>query len=420
MMNNIKNNRLIWIVLLMWLCFLAPAHADSKKEGIDVQDIVFSHIQDAYTWHITEWNGKEIAISLPILVKSEERGWDMFLSHHLHHGQAHHNYYIATEGEHAGKVVEKNSRGEEVRPVDLSLTKNVCGLFLSCGILLFVVLRTAHWYKRHPNQVPSGFTGLMEMIISYIQDGVIKESIGKEEYRPFSSYLLTVFFFILINNLIGIIPVFPGGANITGNIAVTAVLAGCTFIAVNLFAIKEYWKEEFVPKSKPEDYKTKVPLEWIEKDLRRVLSRAGISDEAIRVQEIGDYWRQKGKEFLIGKQLDIRLTDFEQINSIIRSVNTWGIESMRIGELKHKDLPMYRKQGKIEALKAAREKASYLVEAMGQQLGEVIRIIEPADNNISRYLPFEAQSNVSMGAAATEQYRVIKLRYEMTARFAIK
>ena len=119
MMNNIKNNRLIWIVLLMWLCFLAPAHADSKKEGIDVQDIVFSHIQDAYTWHITEWNGKEIAISLPILVKSEERGWDMFLSHHLHHGQAHHNYYIATEGEHAGKVVEKNSRGEEVRVPEL-------------------------------------------------------------------------------------------------------------------------------------------------------------------------------------------------------------------------------------------------------------------------------------------------------------
>ena len=240
-MNNIKNNKLIWTVLLMWLCFLAPAHAESQKEGIDVQDIVFSHIQDAYTWHITEWNGKEIAISLPVLVKSEERGWDMFLSHHLHHGKVHHNYYIASEGKHAGKVVEKNSRGEEVRPIDLSLTKNVCGLFLSCGILLFVVLRTARWYKKHPNQVPRGFTGLMEMIISYIQDGVIKESVGKDEYKPYSSYLLTVFFFILINNLIGIIPVFPGGANITGNIAVTAVLAGCTFIAVNLFATKEYY-----------------------------------------------------------------------------------------------------------------------------------------------------------------------------------
>ena len=180
-----------------------------------------------------------------------------------------------------------------------------------------------------------------------------------------------------------------------------------------LIQIKEYWQEEFVPKSK-------VPLEWIEKDLRRVLSRAGISDEAIRVQEIGDYWRQKGKEFLIGKQLDIRLTDFEQINTIIKKVDTRGIESMRIGELKHKDLPNYRKQGKIEALKAAREKASYLVEAMGQKLGEAIRIVEPASSYVSPYTLFQAQSNVSMGSAATEQYRVIKLRYEMTARFAIE
>lgn len=97
-------------------------------------------------------------------------------------------------------------------------------------------------------------------------------------------------------------------------------------------------------------------MEWIEKDLRRVLSRAGISDEAIRVQEIGDYWRQKGKEFLIGKQLDIRFTDFEKINAVIKKIDTKGIESMRIGELKHKDLPNYRKQGKIEALKAARER----------------------------------------------------------------
>ena len=167
-----------------------------------------------------------------------------------------------------------------------------------------------------------------------------------------------------------------------------------------LIQIKEYWKEE--------------------KDLRRVLSRAGISDEAIRVQEIGDYWRQKGKEFLIGKQLDIRFTDFEKINAVIKKIDTKGIESMRIGELKHKDLPNYRKQGKIEALKAAREKASYLVEAMGQKLGEVIRIVEPASSYVSPYSLYQAQSNVSMGTAATEQYRVIKLRYEMTARFAIE
>lgn len=100
-------------------------------------------------------------------------------------------------------------------------------------------------------------------------------------------------------------------------------------------------------------------------------------------------------KFLI--EFDIRLTDFEQIHSITRSVDTKGIESMHIGELKHKDMTMYRKQGKIEALKAARQKALYLVEAMGQKLGDVIRIVEPEENNISPYARFQAQSNVNMG-----------------------
>ena len=105
-----------------------------------------------------------------------------------------------------------------------------------------------------------------------------------------------------------------------------------------LIQIKEYWQEEYTGKSnKEEDFRTKVPLAMIEKDLRRSLRKIGIADDAIRTQEIGDYWRQKGKEFLIGKQLGIRLTDFEQINSIIRSVNTWGIESMRIGPVQEKD-----------------------------------------------------------------------------------
>ena len=98
------------------------------------------------------------------------------LSHHLHQNQIHNNYYIATDGEYAGKIVEKNSLGEEVRPIDLSLTKNVCGLLLSCCILLFIILRTARWYKKHPNEVPDGFTGLMEMAVTYLQENVIKES----------------------------------------------------------------------------------------------------------------------------------------------------------------------------------------------------------------------------------------------------
>ncbi len=249
-MNSIKNNSLLWLtfLLLTWISFPTNAAAEGKQGEVDVQEIVFSHIKDAYTWHITEWNGKEISIPLPVLLRSEDQGWSFFLSSRLHHGETYRGYHIATEGRYEGKIVEVNSRGEEVKPIDLSLTKNVCGLFLSCSILLFIILRTARWYRKHPNEAPGGFTGLMEMIVMFIHDNVVKEGIGKE-YRRFSSYLLTVFFFILINNLIGIIPVFPGGANITGNITITAVLAVCTFLTTNLFATKEYWKDIFWPKA---------------------------------------------------------------------------------------------------------------------------------------------------------------------------
>lgn len=247
MMKRSLINRVISVAFILLLGCLPTRGIQAAEQTVDVQEIVFSHIQDAYTWHITEWNEKEISIPLPIIVKGEQ-GWDCFLSSRLHGGQTYHNYYIASEGEYAGKVVTKNQAGEEVRPLDFSLTKNVCGLFLSCAVLLTIVLSAANWYKKHPNQVPKGFIGMVEAVVVYIQDDVIKNSIGKEEYKPFSSYLLTVFFFILINNLIGVIPIFPGGANVTGNIAVTFVLAACTFIAVNVFATKAYWVEIFWPK----------------------------------------------------------------------------------------------------------------------------------------------------------------------------
>ena len=106
-MNRIKSKYLFWFTFLLLACISAPINAATAGEEpgkVDVQDIVFSHIRDAYTWHITEWNGKEISIPLPVLVKSEERGWDMFLSSHLHHGNVHHNYYVAGEGEHLSLI----------------------------------------------------------------------------------------------------------------------------------------------------------------------------------------------------------------------------------------------------------------------------------------------------------------------------
>ncbi len=188
-----------------------------------------------------------------------------------------------------------------------------------------------------------------------------------------------------------------------------------------MITIKEYWQEEFEKKSKPEDYQTKVPVNEIEHNLMSALKQAGIAPLDIQTKEVGDYWRERGKDFLISKTFDIKLQNPDQINRIIQTVNTKGIQSMNIGELKNKDLQEYRKQGKIEALKAARQKADYLVAAMGQKLGNVLRIVEPEERSFSYFQPQSAMSNVAIPSydSNPENFRTIKLRYQMTARFEI-
>lgn len=183
-----------------------------------------------------------------------------------------------------------------------------------------------------------------------------------------------------------------------------------------IIEIREYFEEEFDGKSKPEEYRTKVPLTEIEQGLRKNLNEAGITQDAIRTQEIGDYWRKQGQEFLVSKQFDITLTDFKQIDEIIKHIDTKGINTMRISELENKDMLSYHQKGKIEALKAAQKKATYLVEALGKKLGDVIRIVE--GNNASD-ISF-AQSNViSSNAVSFGNFRTIKKNYSMLVRFEI-
>ena len=183
-----------------------------------------------------------------------------------------------------------------------------------------------------------------------------------------------------------------------------------------LIEIREYFEEEFDGKSKPEEYRTKVPLSEIEQRLREALANAGIPQNAIRTQEIGDYWRQQGQDFLVSKKFDITLTNFNQINGIIQHIDTKGIHTMRIGELENKDIRAYHQKGKIEALKAAQKKATYLVEALGKKLGDVIRIVEKDSENA---FPF-AQSNVlSSDATSFDSFRTIKKNYSMLVRFEI-
>ncbi|MCD7817237.1 MAG: SIMPL domain-containing protein [Bacteroides sp.] len=185
-----------------------------------------------------------------------------------------------------------------------------------------------------------------------------------------------------------------------------------------LIEIREYFEEEFDSKSKSEEYRTKVPLGQIEQQLWKVLIDVGIPKEAVRTQEVGDYWRRQGQDFLVSKKYDITLTDFKQIDEIVKRIDTRGVNTMRIGELENKDMLVYHQKGKIEALKAAQRKAAYLVEALGKKLGEVIRIVEDGNAGMSSF--FSAQSNVrTSDAVSFDGFRTIKKYYSMQVRFEI-
>ena len=244
-----------WLKCILTLCFAliftslkGEPQAGYGDNEVDVAHLLFGHIGDSYGWHITDWNGSHITIPLPCIVKSSE-GWQVFMSSKIEHGHEYNGLFLAEEGRYEGKIVERGENGELVRPFDISVTKNVCSLMITGLLLVLIVLGAARWYKRNDasEQAPGGFTGLVEMMVMMVNDELIRPSIGENEYRKYAPYLLTAFFFIFISNLLGIVPFFPGGANVTGNIAVTMVLALCTFVAVNLFGNRHYWKEILWP-----------------------------------------------------------------------------------------------------------------------------------------------------------------------------
>ena len=229
----------VCLMMLPALGLRAQEAQEAEEESVDLPGIIFGHIGDAYEWHITDWGEKSIAIPLPVIVHSRTTGWHVFSSRHLEEGE-HEGFHIDPD---SGKIVEADGR----RPFDISITKNVLALMFSGALLLAVILLTARWYRKHDalNEVPTGIAAFMEPLVMMVHD-MARENIG-EDYKRYSPYLCMAFLFILLNNFLGIVPFFPGGANLTGNIAVTLVLALCTFFAVNLFGNKHYYKDIFNP-----------------------------------------------------------------------------------------------------------------------------------------------------------------------------
>lgn len=239
-MKQLKSICLLLVALFLPLQIFAE---EQKEETINIPEIVLEHLADSYEWHIASYQGKHLSIPLPIIVRSANTGkWHFCTPHSLPEG-----FFFNPEAH--GKIYEKMPDGTSTRPIDLSITRNVMQIWIVVFILIAIFLSCARWYKKHTEKddAPRGFVGAVELLVTMINDDVIKSSIGEKHYKPYAPYLLTVFFFIFMTNLVGLLPIFPGGSNVTGNINITFFLAFCTFLAINLFGNKEYWKDIFWP-----------------------------------------------------------------------------------------------------------------------------------------------------------------------------
>ncbi|NBC82254.1 MAG: DUF541 domain-containing protein [Bacteroidetes bacterium] len=189
--------------------------------------------------------------------------------------------------------------------------------------------------------------------------------------------------------------------------------------------IQEYWEEEFQPNKEYKDYKTKVPISGIENQLLNTLYEIGFEKEDIVLKELGNYWRHHGKEFLIRKEIEINIDHFDQMQVIANKIDPKGIQGMRISEVNHTEIGKYRNQIKKEALLAAREKAGYLTESIGEELGRIITIQEISDASFPTRQRSETYSNMMLKSAGQDQqqvenFRKLELRYEIRAVFEIK
>jgi F-type H+-transporting ATPase subunit a len=234
-------------------------------EKFDAGKFIMEHVMDAHEWHIMKIGNTHVSIPLPVILYTREKGLSVFFSSKFHHGtQAYKGYLLAKEGPHEGKIVQANSDGtineEAALPIDLSITKTVAAMLVSMLLILVLFIPLARKYARNPGKAPSGFQSLIEPIIIFVRDDIAIPSIGLHRYEKFMPYLLTAFFFILVNNLMGLVPIPPGGANVTGNIAITGILALFSFMITTFSSNKNYWKHIFNAPGVPWWLKFPIPL----------------------------------------------------------------------------------------------------------------------------------------------------------------
>ncbi len=233
----ISRGTMVVFMAIVFSCMgLSGAQAAEGGEEFNPGEMIMHHVTDAHSWHF--WDGHYGTLYLPVILYSEERGLEVFSSSNFYnkdHEKVSYNGYVLDEHEH---IHLENS---EAKVWDFSITKNVAMLFINAAVMLLIFLSVARGFKKNQGRAPSGIQSFFEPVIIYLRDDVVKPNIG-HGYEKYLPYLLTLFFFILFGNLLGLL---PGAANLTGNIAVTMTLAVLTFIITNVSGNKHYWNHIF-------------------------------------------------------------------------------------------------------------------------------------------------------------------------------
>ncbi len=245
-----------------------------EEEKFDVGEMIMHHIKDAHEWHL--WGGHHNSTSIYLPVILIDGGLKTFSSSLFYHGEPkvaidHKSHeevsYVAGKGAASGyamfheKIYKLDSNGElnfedghvhgNDKPYDLSITKNVLSLFFGAILILVIMGLVARFYKKNGPVAPKGLAKYLEVLIVMVRDDIAKANIDEHKYKKYVPYLLTIFFFIFFNNLLGLVPLIPGGANLTGNISVTLFLAICTLVVTVVSGNKNYWGHIFATPGVP-------------------------------------------------------------------------------------------------------------------------------------------------------------------------
>lgn len=281
MKNLLKEVTLSCVALLACFNTMASENKNNKpgaEEEFNSVEMIMHHISDAHDFHFldyTDSEGVEHAVSIPLpVILYTNNGLVCFMSSAFHHNddgsyvvskrgtnfvKYHEKIYQLNDGASSLAFDERHHPLNAVKPIDVSITKNVFSMLLSVVLLLTLFGAAGRSARKNPG-APKGILAFLEPIIVFIREDIIIPNVGEKKYKTYIPYLITIFFFIFFNNLLGLI---PGGANVTGNIAVTLVLSVFTLLVTNFSANKAYWKHIFLPPVPLALYPIMVPIEVI-------------------------------------------------------------------------------------------------------------------------------------------------------------